>query len=509
MILTIALIYFVVLIVGAGLFVRRRIKTTNDFTSASRSLAWPMVATTYAVIPLGSGHSMSLWEQSIGPMGGSVAWWGLAVGAVIVPLMMLWSGPLARWTGFNTFPAITKAMYGRVFSWFHASVTVASFSGIVVGELIATGVAIFTLSGGALPMNPYGILIAFVLTICYVFFGGVLQMAWVNVVNAIMLIGGSFVAVIAAAVWLAKNFVFAGDAGLAAVQAFYDSGGMSDRLSQFSHLGGSGIWFDLIIPVAILHITATGVCQGHNLAFFSAKSTKDCRKGVYLASAINFMSCIPWILLGLIAFAVPAVVSAISPEEVGKLIVPQAALLMLPKPITGLLMISLLSATLSTAGALCMGNGTLLAREIIKGALFPKMSDKNELILTRICIVVVACVCLVPALNLPLIMPVFMWCFMLSIPIWFVYVSGMYFSVSKTWCWITVVIGYVVAFVWTFAPPDVPWPWGTITYPVALVSLVFGMIIPAIIGKTQGKKSFRQIINEARTSGAAESRLAN
>jgi SSS family solute:Na+ symporter len=499
MILIVALIYFVVLIIGAGILSRKRIKSTDDFTNASRSLAWPMVMTTFAIIPLGSGHSMSLWQQAIGPLGGNAAWWGLAVGAIIVPLMMLWTGPLARWTGFRTFPEITKAMYGRAFSQFHAAVTTASFSGIIAGEMIATGVAIFTLSDGEVPLNPTAILIAFALTILYIFFGGVLQMAWINIVNAIMLIAGSFAALIGIVIWVGKNFIFNGASGLEAVQVWYENEDIADRLSQFSSLGtGPQLLFDLIIPVALLHITATGVSQGHNLPFLAAKSTKDCRKGIYFASAINFMSCVPWILIGLIAFAVPAVTNAIAPERLGELIVPGAALLMLPKPLTGILMVSLLSATLSTAGAVTMGNGTLLAHEIIKGALFPKMSDKNELILTRVCIIGIACICLFPALNLPLIMPVFMWCFMLSIPIWFIYMTGIYFSISKTWCWVTVVIAYVIAFWWTFAPPAVPWPWGTVTYPVALVSFIFGMLIPAIHGRVTGKQSFRRQIIEAR-----------
>jgi SSS family solute:Na+ symporter len=215
-----------------------------------------------------------------------------------------------------------------------------------------------------------------------------------------------------------------------------------------------------------------------------------------MAGIINFMSCVPWILIGLVAFAIPQVISSVAPEELGKLIVPQAALLMLPDWLTGILMISLLSATLSTAASLTMGNGILLAREIIKASLFPKMKDRSELLLTRACIVGIAVICLVPALNLPLIMPVFMWCFMLSIPIWFIYMTGIYIKINKACCWLTIAVAYIVAFVWTFAPPSVPWPLGTVTYPVAIVSLVLGMIVPAIAGG--GKKAFRKQIIEAR-----------
>ncbi|MDR3294547.1 MAG: hypothetical protein LBT26_01780 [Clostridiales Family XIII bacterium] len=509
MILAVALIYFLVLIVGAGLVTMRRVKTTGDFTSAQSTggMSWIFVTCTFVLIPLGSGHSMSLWEQSLGPLGGGALLWALAVGAIFIPIMMLFMGPLARSTGYKTFPEITKAMYGRGFGWFHAAISASSQSGIIAAELIGTGVAIFTLSGGAVPLKPWAVLIAFVFALLYIFFGGFLQMAWINIVNSIMLIVGSFAAVIGVVVWLGKNFIFNGAGGLDGIAAYYASEELSGKLSQFSNVGIVNTWIDIIIPVALLHLTALTVSQGHNLPFFAAKSTKDVRKGVYLASVTNAMAAVPWVLIGLIAFAVPAVVNSVAPDELGKLIVPAAALAMLPKPLTGLLMISLLSATLSTAGAITLGSAQQMTHNIIKDALIPNMSDKAELICTRVCVIVYGCICLGMALTLPVIMPVFFWCFMLNIPIFFCYMTGMFFAINKTWCYISLAIGYVVAFGWTFlAPQWAPYPFNDTTWAVLLVSFVFGMLVPALIGSAGEKKPFRQRIRESR-AGQAEIRL--
>lgn len=480
MILAVAIVYFIVVIVGIGLYTRRKVKTASDFNQGGQSLNWVMVAFSFVLIPLGSGHSMSLWEQSIGPLGGATLWWSLGVGAILIPLFMLWLGPMARKTGKTTMPEITKELYGRGFSWVHTGITIASLTGICAAELIGTGVAIYTMSDGQLPLYPWCILIAFAFTVLYVFFGGILQMAIVNLVNAAVMIIGSFIAVIGIVMWMNGNFSFDGATGMAAVQAAYDSQGIGYKLSQFGQMGNPVLWLDIIIPVVLLHLCGTGVSQAHNMPFFAAKSEKDCRKGLYLASTINVMSAVPWVIIGLIAFVVPSVLSAAG-DELGKLIVPVAALQMLPKPLVGILMVSLLSATLSTAGSLVIGFGNLLAHEIIKGALFPKMSDVTELKVTKLCILICSVICLIPALTLPVIMPIFFWCFMLSIPIFFVYITGMYITRNKLWTWIALIAGYIVAFWWTFAPPPVPYPFTNILYPVLIVSFIFGMLIPCFV----------------------------
>ncbi|MDR3364216.1 MAG: hypothetical protein LBS91_04620 [Clostridiales Family XIII bacterium] len=527
MILAVALIYFAVLIIGAGVVTMRRVKTSGDFTAAEGQggMTWIFITCTFVLIPLGSGHSMSLWEQSYGPLGGGALLWALAVGAIFLPIMMIWMGPLARSTGYKTFPDITKAMYGRLFGWIHAAVSGASQSGIIAAELIGTGVAIYTLSGGS--AGPFSdnlklpVVIAFIFALLYIFFGGFLQMAWINIVNSIMLIGGSFAAVIGIIVWLGKNYVYNGAAGLAGVQAFYASDPATNdavinngaiigeyKLNQFSNLFSGGTLLDIFIPVTLLHLCAITISQGHNMPFFAARTTKDIRKGVYLAAAINAMSAVPWVLIGVIAVAVPTVMQNVG-TEIGKLLVPEAALAMLPAPLTGLLMISLLSATLSTAGAITLGSAQQITHNIIKDALFPKMADKTELWTTRFMCIVYAVVCLILALTLPVIMPVFFFCFMLNIPIFFCYISGMFVAINKVTCFLTLIVGYIFAFWWTFAPPAwAPYPFdanGT-TYVVVLSSFIVGIIIPAIIGRGKGRTPFKQIIKEAR--GQAEARLA-
>ncbi|MDR1816116.1 MAG: hypothetical protein LBR00_05500 [Clostridiales Family XIII bacterium] len=519
MTLAVALIYFAVLIIGAGIYAMRKVKTSGDFTSAEGQggMSWIFITCSFVLIPLGSGHSMSLWEQSYGPLGGGALLWALAVGAIFLPIMMLFFGPLARSTGFKTFPEITKAMYGRVFGWLHAAISASSLSGIIAAELIGTGVAIYALSGGS--AGPFAdnmklpVIIAFVFALLYIFFGGFLQMAWINIVNAIMLIAGSFAALIGVVIWLGENYEFGGKSGLAGVAAFYASDPATNdtvnsfgaiigeyKLNQFANLLSGNTLLDIFIPVTLLHLCSIAVSQGHNMPFFAARSNKDIRKGVYLASGINAISAVPWVAIGLVAVAVPAVMGNVG-SEVGKLLVPEAALAMLPAPITGLLMISLLSATLSTAASITLGAAQQVTTSIIKDAVKPDMSDKTQLLTTRIMCLVYLLICLVMALNLPVIMPVFFFCFMLSIPLFFCYVTGMFITINKVTCYLTLIVGYIFAFWWTFAPPaNAPYPFdanGT-TYVVVLSSFIVGMVIPLFLSKTGAHTPLRKIIKDAR-----------
>lgn len=477
--LVVAIAYFVILTVVAGLITRRKVKSALDFSEAGRSLNWLLVALCFTLIPLGSGHTVSLAEQAVGPLGASTLWWSLGAGGVFLPIMMLWLGPLARRMGVSTFPQVSRDLYGRGMGWLHACVTIGSMSGLCAAEMIGSGVCIYALSGGTLPLT-WCVLISFIVVELYVIFGGALQMAWVSLVNAIVMIAGSFLALAMVIGYIGEHLAFGGATGLAAVYEFYQSQGGLAKLTQFN-LGQPALWLGIILPVILLHLTAGGVSQPHNIPFFAARSEEDCRKGVFLAAAINIMSAVPWVGLALIGAAMPTVVAAAG-QDLGKLVIPLVALEALPPTIVGLLMVALLCATLSTAAAIVIANASLLTTDILKGALAPKMSGKAQLLALRICTLVCGLVCLIPALRLPIIMPVFFWCFTFSMPIFVNYIMGMLVRLNTKAAWINIIVAYLVAFIWTFTPPaNVPPPFDMTVYPVLVISVVCGVILPFIL----------------------------
>lgn len=474
MILAIALAYYVILLVVVGTICRRKIKTSSDFTKASGGLSWIMVTFGFVLIPLGAGHTISLWESAPG-LGASVMWWGIITGGVFLPLMMLWFGPWVRRTGLNTIPEILEKIFGQKYSRLWSGCVVATWTGIGAAEVTATGAAIYGLSGGTLPFFPWCILIALCLIVLYVYFGGMLQMVWLNVVNSIVMLVGSYLGMFLLTAWLVANV-----GGWEGVKGVFDAMGQSHMLQNF-HLS-KGVWLTIIIPVAVLHCAAGAVAQNMNSPFFAAESETACRKGIFIGAGINALASIPWIVMALIVVAAPFVMAGIAASDVNKLAPIQLALTALPAPIVALMMISLMAATLSTGGATIMANANVITNDIIKRSWKPNMSDATKLRLTKIMILVSALLFAFPAFSNAVIFPVFLWCFSFGIPVFVVYFMGLKVKSSRAAAWITTLVTFAVNFWWTFWTPE--WAtgiWSLNMYPVTVVSIVLGVSLSLIL----------------------------
>lgn len=469
-----AAIYFAIVVFGSFFYFRGRVKDVDDFTKGGQTLSWVMVACGLALIPLGSGHTMSLWEASA-DLGASVLFWPVIVGGVFLPLLMLWFGPWIRDLGVNTFPEALERLYGKNMGYLHGCVSVASWTGISMGETLAAGGAIYGLTGGAIPYFPWCIIIAFVLIMVYVVFGGILQYSLVSVVNATVMIVGSYIAMLMVGGWITAHAM-----GWVGVTDFYAKADQLWKLEMFKF--SPQLLFQIIIPVSVLHITAAAVTQGMYIPLLGAKSNQECRKGVFLAAFINGLSSFPWVIMALIAMTIPAIAAGGA-----KLSVINLAIKTLPAPIVGLLMICLLAATLSTGSSVMLGNATIICDVILKRACFPTMSGKTQLKVIRPLIVICGLMACVPALFVPMIFPVFLWCFSFGIPIFVIWLIGMLWKTSNTAAWITVIVTYLVNFIWTFATPSwAPQPFDLNMYPVTICSIVLGVGLTLILPGDQG-----------------------
>ena len=141
-------------------------------------------------------------------------------------------------------------------------------------------------------------------------------------------------------------------------------------------------------------------------------------------------------------------------KDGAKLSVPTLAISALPAWMRGILMISLLSATLSTSSQLILATTHMIVHDIFKKAVSPNMSDKTFLTLTRVMIFVCALLVAIPALRVlnQDVMSIFFWTFSFGIPVFGVYLIGMVWKVNRDAAWITMIAGYGANFLWTFIP---------------------------------------------------------
>jgi solute:Na+ symporter, SSS family len=503
--LYIAVGYFLVLSVGTSLYLRKKVKSGSDFVTGGGTLAWPLVMAGFVLAPLGSGHTLSLWEASAG-LGASVLWWGIISGGIFVPLFLLWFGPWFRRLNVQTFPEGMGKIFGERIGWLISAVFPAQLIGICIAEITATATAFYALGGKTIPLAPTvsgnllsfeGLLslakgmfslncisLAIGFTILYIIAAGLMQAAWMNLFNAVMLVCGSFLAVFATGFWLAKPE----NGGWQSVADSYAKAGEAWKTSIVNF--SPEVIFGIIFPCLILLVFMCSASQVQNQPMLMAKSESDIRRGVFWASFINSMTTYPWVILALVGMSIPAIAAGGA-----KLSVPGLALLALPQWIVGLLMIALLAATLSTTGGLILASSHIIVHDIFKRAVYPKMSDRIFLILTRIMIFICAVLVVIPALKLTFIFSIFMWTFSFAIPIFGVYLIGMLWKVNKVAAWTTISAGYLANFLWTFWPPS-GWPshFSLNVYPTTFATLLFGIVMNLIL---PGEPSYMSQIKAA------------
>ena len=466
--LVIAVAYFLILSIGTSLWLKNKVKSGKDFVTAGGTLAWPLVMCGFVLAPLGSGHTLSLWEASA-DRGASVLWWGILSGGVFVPLFLLWFAPWFRRLNVQTFPEGMGKMFGEKIGWLISAVFPAQLIGICIAEVSATAAAFYALGGGAIPYAPHCILLAVVLTVLYMVAAGLMQVAWMNLFNAVMLIVGSFMAVFWTGSWLA------GRGGWEPISDFYANAGTSWKLSIVNF--SPDILFGTIFPCLILIVFLQSSSQGQNQPILAARSEPDIRRGVFWAAFINSLAAYPWVILALVGMAIPSIAAGGA-----KLSVPGLALMALPSWMVGLLMIALLAATLSTTSSLILAASHIVVHDIFKRAVNPGMSDATFLKLTRVMILVCAVLVVIPALKLPYIFAIFMWTFSFAIPVFGAYLFGMLWKVNRVAAWTTILGGYAANFLWTFAAPDWLPPYLSLNvYPTTFVTVLVGVVLNLIL----------------------------
>ncbi|MCD8100092.1 MAG: sodium:solute symporter family protein [Oscillospiraceae bacterium] len=456
--------YFAFFSILFGFIAKKRMKTGEDFFVAKGQLGWFAVMCTFVLAPLGGGHTTSLIEQA--GMGVGVLWWSILAGGVFVPVFLYWFGPWFRKLKVDTFPQALGKVFGPKIKIVNTSLAPAGWLGIAMSELLGTSTVIYCLSGGNLPYAPYCILLAGLIMVIYILLAGMLQAALMNIINAVVLIVGSFVAVI----YVGNHL----DGGYASIQAVYEAAGNTAATNLFSF--SPSIVFGVAIPVVVLHVLSVASEHAMYQPMLAAKSDKDIRRGAFVGGLFNTVAAFPWVILGVTALAIPSVVEAIA--ENSRLSVAELCLQMMPSWMIGVTMVALLCALISTGSGMILAVAHVLTDDIIKPLSGKQHTEKYNIWLGRIVVIVVTVMATFGALQVTNIMAMFFWCFSLSMPIFVNYLIGMCWKINRKAAWINLIATTVVNFWWTFACPAwCPDYFTSPFYPVAVVTIGLGIIL--------------------------------
>ena len=358
----IVIVVYLLILVGVGTYkTRRRVKSGDDFMVAGRSLTAPILVATLLATWIGSGDIFSVADLSynhgysslIGSAGG---WLGIIVVFFI-------AGRIRRF-GQYTVPDILEARYDHRARILATITTIIAFVTIVSYQFRGGGWVINIISGGAVSEST-GMIIMAVFAICYTLLAGMLSLAYLDVVNGVVIIGGVF---------LAFPFLISNVGGFAEIAA-----NVTPRshpiLGNMSALKAAGYF----IPTLLLALGNGNMYQ----RFFSAKNENEARKAV-----------VGWIvgviLLGIalqsLAVIGSSVFKGLPPEKSGKIIL-LVAHDRLPLIIGCILIASIIAIIISTANSFLLVPATNIMRDIYQRFIAPDLSDKKIILYSRFAVI--------------------------------------------------------------------------------------------------------------------------
>lgn len=349
----------VVFVLGIGVYSGTRVKSAKDFAGGGRASA-PLVAG--AIMGTLVGGSSTVGTAQLAFQVGASAWWftlGAGIGCLILGLFL--AKPL-RESGKETIPQFLVTTYGS-----NAGPISTVFSSIgiflnVVAQILAANALLASMFG----LSPiYGSIVAIILVVFYVFFGG----------NA-----GAGMTGIAKLLLLYTSLIVVG------VLAYSKAGGIAGLTHHFPvfptfSLFGRGLSIDLAAGFSL--IVGVISTQTYFQAIFAGKDAATARSGALISAILIPPTGIAGILVGLY-------MKMNFPKMNAAEALPAFVLNYLPPWFGGIVLGTLLIAVIGTGAGLVLGISTMLTKDIYKKFISPQASDQKVLNVSRGLLVVVA-----------------------------------------------------------------------------------------------------------------------
>ncbi len=361
--------YFCIL-VYIGIYAGRKVKSSEDFMVAGRSLGFPVLLGTLVGSAIGAaatfGKAGKAYEVGYSILIASVAY-------ILGYVALCFLAPKLQQAKIDSIPLALERRYGKSMRIISAIVLVLAVVALFGAQLIAIGLtaeAVFSDFGITFK---HAVIIATLVIIVYTLVGGLLAVAYNDLFQTIiMLIGGGL------------------------LLPLFLSMDLGDQLSNA-----------LISPATDF---LGGMHWGYVLSFFpiyfafvlidpsiwqriaASKDTSDL-KPAFIATAVIYMFwSIVVITLGVIAFNIlPDLAHRDS-------VIPTLVMNHMPPLVKGICLAAIMGIIVSTADSALLVTGTTVSTDLFK-VLKPEISDKQQLLITRITVLIVGIFGLIFALQ--------------------------------------------------------------------------------------------------------------
>ncbi len=394
---------YALFIVSLGLWVSRKGgKSTEDYFLASKSLPWWAIGASLIAANISA-------EQFIGMSGSGFAIglaiasyeWMAAITLIIVGKFFL---PIFIEKGLYTIPEFVEKRYGTNLKTILAVFWIALFIFVNLTSVLYLGAtALDTIIGdgsGSLMMTAIIGLALF--AAAYSLWGGLSAVAWTDVVQVVLLMGGGLITTV-----IALNHVSDGEGIFAGFRVIYEA--VPEKFSMILQKGeiitpnGRDAWWDL--PGLAVLIGGMWVANLYYWGFnqyiiqrtFAAKSLKESQRGIAFAAFLKLIIPLIVVIPGIVAYVMNAgpegVVTAESVDpsfiaENGKFINDSAAPWLIksfiPNGLKGLVLAALAAAIVSSLASMLNSTATIFTMDIYKPYFSKGTSEKGLVNVGRI-----------------------------------------------------------------------------------------------------------------------------
>ncbi len=389
------LIVFFAIMIGVGLYCRRQATDVNGFVLGGRSVGSWLTAFAYGT----SYFSAVIFVGYAGQFGwkfGIASTW-IGIGNAVLGSLLAWivlgrrTRLMSQHLESATMPEFFGKRYNSTALKIAASVIVFIFLIPYTASLYNGLSLLFEMAFPGVPYSACVIAMA-ILTGVYVIAGGYMATAINDFIQGIIMIGG-IIAVIAA--------VLAGQGGFAealnGLAAIHVEGNAPGAFNSFFGPDPLGLLF-----VVILTSLGTWGLPQMVQKFYSIKSEQNIQKGTIISTIFAIIVAGGCYFLGGFGrlFTNVLNVDAVTgnPALGFDSIVP-TMLSGLPDVLIGVVIVLVLSASMSTLSSLVLTSSSTLTLDMIKGHIVKNMSEKKQVLIMRVLIVVFIAVSAFIALN--------------------------------------------------------------------------------------------------------------
>jgi SSS family solute:Na+ symporter len=368
-------------LVGLGIYISRRVRTSSDFFVAGRRLSPRLLFATLLAANIGGGSTVG--AAGLGYQYGLSAWWWVGSAGMGQLILAATVGPriwrLAKSNGFYTLGDFLDWRYSRAVRGVIAVLLWLGSLSILAGQLIGIAWILNVVAG--VP-KPVGCLLGGLCVTLYFSAGGLLSAVWVNVVQLTVKLAGLGLALPIA---LAAVGGWNGIAGAAVPR-------LSQGFFSITGIGASGILGYLVLLVPPF-IVSPGLLQ----KIYGARDESAVRLGTAANGAILLAYSFVPVLLGMAARA------ALPGFENREMAMPAVLTHLLPVWAGSLALAAIFSAEVNAADAVLFMLATSLSKDLYKSFLRPSATEAQLLRVSRISSVVAGLLGVGLAIQLPTI----------------------------------------------------------------------------------------------------------